>query len=621
MALWNRNRKDKKSRAVSWAPIDSFGEGKGPIPMLASMPEEIPEAPVAASPLSDEMSALRQLLLAPEHTELDQLRRHVDELRGREDHLTVEEVSETLPEAIALRARQDNKLAKALAPTIEDTLKVSIERNPQPMADAIFPIIGPAIRKSIAEAMTAVVQSVNTALDHSLSIQSLKWRFEARRTGRSFAEVVLAHTLQYRVEQIFLIDRLTGLPLQHVVNDGVEVQDGAIVSGMLTAIQDFVKDSFGASSNDAVNTLQVGDLTVWIEQGPKAIVAAVIRGLPSAELRYFLKDIIESIHLEFRDALKDFQGDPTPFNEAAPILEKGLLSQIKVKKKKRRWLLWLLFVVLLAALGYWSFITIRENAWWRDYVKTLDQQPGIIVTEAGWSGENWYVHGLRDPLAADPRALLSQTRLQADKVTEDWEPYQTLEASILMQRVTQFLEPPEGVELSFSNGTLSAVGVAEPDWIDMARFRVPFLVGINAYNDSQLQDAVWLRISSLDEQIEGTTFQFVAGSATFLEDPIEVQQALIQALGDLADAASIKNQEVLLEVEGHASSEGSERRNLLVSRQRARVVKRLIDDAVISGLQVEANGSGTTNLPFEELTEDDRAKNRRVTFRVALRDP
>lgn len=619
MIMFNRKRKATKKRSLSWTSIDSFGDGK---PLPEAVPEEsfTGEDPTVAEGGS-ELEALRRLLLAPEHSELTDLRRNVEELRGREDHLTVEEVSETLPEAIALRARQDNKLAKALAPTIEDTLKVSIERDPQPMADAIFPIIGPAIRKSIAEAMTAVVQSVNTAIDHSLSIQSLKWRFEARRTGRSFAEVVLANTLQYRVEQIFLIDRLTGLPLQHLVNEGVVEQDGAIVSSMLTAIQDFIKDSFGASSEDTVNTLQVGDLTVWIEQGPKALVAAVIRGVPAAEVRLFLKDIIETIHLEFRDALRNFRGDATPFEGAAPILEQGLVSQIKVKEKKRRWFLVASVAAALIALSVWAFLTMRENRWWRDYVATLDAQPGIIVTEAGWGDGAWYVNGLRDPLATEPNQLLQQTRLDPSKVTHNWEPYQTLEANILMQRITQFLAPPETVTLSFDNGTLTAVGIAEPDWIETARFRVPFLVGVNAYNDSQVQDAVWLRISSLDEQIEGTTFHFVAGSARFLEDPVEVQQALIQALADLAEAASIKNQDVQLEVEGHASSEGSDRRNIIVSQQRADAVKRLIEAADIPGLSVVARGTGTENKPFEEVTEEDRRRNRRVSFRVSVVAP
>jgi hypothetical protein len=56
-----------------------------------------------------------------------------------------------------------------------------------------------------------MMQSFNQTIDHSLSFKGLAWRIEAWRTGRPFAEVVLLHTLRFRVEQLFLIHRDTGL--------------------------------------------------------------------------------------------------------------------------------------------------------------------------------------------------------------------------------------------------------------------------------------------------------------------------------------------------------------------------------------------------------------------------
>jgi len=73
--------------------------------------------------------------------------------------------------------------------------------------------MGPAIRRAIGEALSRLIQSLDRALDHSLTWRGLGWRLEAARTGRSFAEVVLAHTLVFRVEQVFLIHRRTGLLL------------------------------------------------------------------------------------------------------------------------------------------------------------------------------------------------------------------------------------------------------------------------------------------------------------------------------------------------------------------------------------------------------------------------
>jgi OOP family OmpA-OmpF porin len=58
----------------------------------------------------------------------------------------------------------------------------------------------------------------------------------ALRTGTSFAEVVLLNTLLYRVEQVFLIERESGLLLQHVRSAAVRTEDADMVAGMLTAI-------------------------------------------------------------------------------------------------------------------------------------------------------------------------------------------------------------------------------------------------------------------------------------------------------------------------------------------------------------------------------------------------
>ena len=92
--------------------------------------------------------------------------------------------------------------------------------------------------------LNGMVQRLNRALEESLSVKSLRWRLEARRTGRPFAEIVLLKSLVYRVEQVFLIHRESGLLLQDAVAQSVVAQDTDMVSGMLSAIRDFITDSF-----------------------------------------------------------------------------------------------------------------------------------------------------------------------------------------------------------------------------------------------------------------------------------------------------------------------------------------------------------------------------------------
>src|SRR6202046_5457904 len=184
---------------------------------------------------------LRHLIVAPEQAEIADIQERLEDLARR-----TKDVSTVVAEAITMRRDQggDRALAGALAPTIQQPLRESVRRDPHVLADALFPVMGPAIRKSITETLRSMLQSFNEALDNSFSARGIQWRIEAMRTGKPFAEIVLMHSLLYRVEQVFLIHRETGLVLNHIVAPTVATQDPDMIAGMLSAIQQFVRDSF-----------------------------------------------------------------------------------------------------------------------------------------------------------------------------------------------------------------------------------------------------------------------------------------------------------------------------------------------------------------------------------------
>ena len=207
-----------------------------------------------------------------------------------------EEVSDVLPEAVQKSTEKGTGLSEATLPIVEENIRESVIRNPKILADALFPVIGPAIRKAISAALSSMVQSFNQTLEHSVSPKGLRWRWEAFRTGRSFGEVVMLKTLKYRVEQVYLIHRKTGILLQHVTIDPGDEEDADMVSAMLTAITDFAHDSFETADDDAtLDSFKISGLSVWIENSPDAILAAVIRGNPPLELRQEFALAVEQI--------------------------------------------------------------------------------------------------------------------------------------------------------------------------------------------------------------------------------------------------------------------------------------------------------------------------------------
>jgi outer membrane protein OmpA-like peptidoglycan-associated protein/type II secretory pathway component PulM len=562
-----------------------------------------------AGPAREAFTELRTLIVGPEQRQLRALQARLDD-PGRQ----AQNVSDVLPEAVLLRKR-DPHLTRALAPTIEEAITASVRKNPQPLADALFPVIGPAIRKAIAASLSSMLDSLNRTVEYSLSWRAIKWRFTALLTGRPFAEVVLLNTLVYRVEQILLIDRRSGLLLQHVSSDPQAVQDVDMVSGMLTAIRDFSRDSFRVGEDDALDTLRVGALSVWIEQGPYAILAAVIRGTPPPELRIALQEAIERVHGFYGDALRSFDGDTTAFDNVRPTLEDCLQSQYhqNAARSPRR-LLWALGVLALVAIGAWLYVTVDRRARWNGYLDALRGEPGIVVLAGERSGGRYLVRGLRDPLARDPAALLPAHRLRPDRVTERWQLYQALDPPLVLERARRFLRPPDGVSLQYGNGVLTASGNAPAAWIVESARIAPALAGVARFDAAA---AIAERSRAIAQALESIPILFERGTTKLIPDSERSLAAVVEHARMLAALAQLQERRVRFEIRGHADADGPVESNNPLSLRRAEYVRGVLAARDFPALDLRATGVGSGDPASTGATEHDKQQNRRVSFRVA----
>jgi OOP family OmpA-OmpF porin len=576
--------------------------------MLELSPQEKPDETVAqdSSPQTDEFSALRHLLLGEDLAQLSELQ---DRLENRKRRAT--DLSQVLTESIALRAAKDKSLTRALTPTVQEALTSSVKKNPRTIVDAIFPVMGPAIRKSIANALREMVQSLNQALEYSLSLKGLKWRLEAARTGKSFAEVILSHTLLYRVEQVFLIHKETGLLLHHVTATAVVSQDADMVSGMLTAIQDFVRDSFGAHDGDGLEALEVGELTVWLEQGPRALLAAVIRGNAPQEYRAVLQEAIETIHLEQGEDLEEFQGDAAPFEASHTTLENCLRLQAEENEKKTSPLLMVAVVLVVFALGLWLFLSWQSSWRWNEYLTKLQAEPGIVVVSQEKRGGKYFITGLRDPLAADPAQILKTTKVDPQDVVGRWENYQASHPEFVIARATNLLQPPKTVSLKFDNGVLSASGLASQNWLHEARKLAKMVPAVTRFQEDGILDA-GKELDALKERIEKRTIHFELGSAEITSGQNEAIETLATDLIKLQELSHFLSKEFRLEVCGHTDLTGSERLNQRLERDRAtNVIARLTS----TGINAH-NLSPVTARQARQRNEGSPDYDRKVTFKA-----
>jgi outer membrane protein OmpA-like peptidoglycan-associated protein len=555
----------------------------------------------------EEMKELRSLLLGPAEQQIAEIHERLKDPRRQ-----LEEVSRVLPAAVSARTRQDGELGAALGPTVTKAIERSVRRNPQPLVDAIFPVMGPAIRKAISVALSGMIQSLNQTMAHSFSARGLKWRIEAWRTGKPFAEVVLLHTLLYRVEQVFLIHKETGLLLQHLVAGGAGGADADMVSGMLTAIQDFVHDSFQSPEGEQLETLEVGDLTVWVEQGPLAILAGVIRGTAPQDLRLVFQTTLERIHLEFHDRLVNFSGDASTFDPARPLLEDCLQSQVDEEKKSTKRVPVPVIAIaglVVAALLVWAFFAVRNGRRWNSYVERVKSEPGIVVTETGTRGGKYFITGLRDPLARDPAEFLPETSVAPEDVTSRWEPFQAMSPEFVLARANKLIAPPETVSLRLNDGVLEAEGFATQEWIAETRRAARFIPGVSGLKDDQLLDV---------DRILKPSLLFVLDQTTLVPGQEEKFQQLIADIGRLQSQAAALKKHVRLEITGHADGSGTEERNEELRRGRAEVIVAELSKRLPPQSNLTIVAAGSKERLRDEVTADDRAANRCVTFKIIL---
>jgi OOP family OmpA-OmpF porin len=563
---------------------------------------------MAAPSIPDGLDELRDLLVDPERKAIADLRARLDDpvLRGRD-------LASGLPEALA-HCSGDHRLTEALMPPVEAVITSSVRRNPRPLADALFPVIGPAIRKAIAHTLSGMLDSLNRTLEQSFSVRALRWRLTAWRTGKSFGEIVLLNTLVYRVEQVFLIHAKTGLMLQHVVAEAVTAQDADMVSGMLTAIRDFARDSFGGRAEDTLERFRVGELNCLIEHGPQAYIAVVVRGTPGSDLRITLQHAIEAIHLQQTADLERFSGDASIFDDARPVLQECLESRFReddAPVSYRKW--WMGAGLVAAVLAGWFGVRWVEQRRFDRYLATLDDQPGLVVVNARRQGGRFVISGLRDPLAVDPSTLIAGTGLLPESIDGRWELYQALDPRLALRRARTILQPPEGVELAMRADTVVATGEASTAWVREASLLARTLPGIRELDLSGIQNA---ELRGASRRLEAAMVQFVRGTSELVSGQDQAIGTMIAELRQLDAAARQARVRLKIVVTGHTDADGAFDRNLTLSAERAAAVVAALPRQEWPSLDFESRGVGSSEPIAIGTTEADKQRNRRVAVRI-----
>ncbi len=124
------------------------------------------------------------------------------------------------------------------------------------------------------------------------------------------------------IDDVFLLYRRDGVLIKHETRRLRPDIDTDILSGMLTAVQQFVKDSFHGEEGEELNEMTVGQMHILIGRGKWLVLAATITGGDIASMTAQIEKCVEDMETHNWDRLEDWDGDMDLAKALGPYLKK-----------------------------------------------------------------------------------------------------------------------------------------------------------------------------------------------------------------------------------------------------------------------------------------------------------
>ncbi len=251
------------------------------------------------------------------------------------------------------------EMAEALGPIMGESIRVQIRDSRQEMVDALYPIIGSTVQRAVTEYTREIQRNIDQRLRSTLGARGSLRSLWARLRGVSSSELTLRDSFAFRIREIFIIQHGSGMLLAHSHPGSSDIADSDLVSAMLTAIRDFVSDSFAPGDEEAeLDEIQFGQDRIIIQSGKYAYVAVVIHGIEPEGFRARLREFVSELHVRFGNALRDYDGDPALLPDFQPLLGQLIVDLTGEDRggaltTRQRWTLagLLLGLVLIISVG------------------------------------------------------------------------------------------------------------------------------------------------------------------------------------------------------------------------------------------------------------------------------
>lgn len=526
-------------------------------------------------------------------------------------------VGDVVIEAIHDRQREDGAFSPVLVPLVEKSVEKSVAEHSEQFVGYLYPLVGRLVRKSVTAFLAEFLEKTNDLLENSLTIRGIGWRFKAWQSGVSFSEYVASQTFVFRVEQVLLIHRKTGILLNSASRSGAESADADLVSSMLTAINDFVSDSFNTAQPDHEQNLKViktEDFSLVIKRGPQLSLVAAVTGNISQDISTKFQIANESIHKLFSKEINEFKGDTVPFEGTTGQLQDCLLAELKPEAqeqaKKAPVLAIILVCLIVVAAGYWGYLSFRQSQL-LDTVTDIGEQPGILVHSAKKSGwHNVSISLLRDPDAIAVEQWLADRKIDTKRVKWQERGYLSLEDSLVKARLETALDRYPDVALSWQQDkpVLSGTLVnSQRQMLARELFAIPGLLETNelikgvsvkelATVDDDNPEIMMALFEINSAKIDMTQIEFDQGQSSLNAAARDKLSALAIYLKTAIELSKKLELNVGLIIMGASDSTGSKQFNQSLSRKRAQAAQQFLVEQGIDAGYLNAIGLGVVEL-------------------------
>jgi len=148
---------------------------------------------------------------------------------------------------------------------------------------------------------------------------------------------LVAYLGNYEVEAAYLIYH-DGRLIMRLQGKHAKEMDEDIVSGMFTAVQDFINDTFAdigeAKEGAGIKKLEFGGKNIMIERGKAIFLVLIVRGRPGTRLSQQMASIVKDIESDYKD-LQNWDGLMSRLKGVEKYLGK-IIKDAQVHKERKK---------------------------------------------------------------------------------------------------------------------------------------------------------------------------------------------------------------------------------------------------------------------------------------------